>query len=69
MNDKQLIKGLKYKAHKLMRPWLIKRENYDCGIALLQHICPTQWADYRKGLAYARLARMKEKTNQKKAND
>jgi hypothetical protein len=69
MNDKQLIKALKHKARKLMRPWLIRRENYDCGMALLQHICPTQWADYRKGCAYARLARMKEKQHERRKHE
>ena len=56
-----MIAALKHKARTLMMPWIVRRENYSCGNELLKHICPTQWADYRKGMAYARLARLKER--------
>ncbi len=52
---------LKRRAVWLMTPWVLRRENYECGAGLLMYMCPTEWLKYRKGVAYGRLARKIER--------
>lgn len=54
------ISALKRKARRLMLPYIHRRETYDCGETLLRVIASSAYADYRKGVAYARLARFRE---------
>lgn len=54
------ISQLKRKARGLMMPYIHRRNTYDCGESLLREIASSAYADYRKGVAYARLARFRE---------